>query len=109
MGFWQKAIEFAVPVVWDYFSGGDDDTAAAKAAEDKRNLVTKPIAGKLEEREKLKPWTSESKMKAFANASAGMAQPVGATPALRSASPSELSSRYWAAIYSDAKRRSEIR
>ena len=108
MAWWTDLIKAAVPVVVDFF-GGDKPTEDAQTTDAQGNLVAKPIPGELEKREKLKPWASESQMRAFSNAAADMARPVGATPALRSVSPSELNSRYWAAIYEDARRRSEIR
>ena len=102
---WTDLIKIAVPVVVDFF-GGDKPAKDDKTTDDKENLVTKPIAGELEERKKIEPWTS---MRDFSSIDSRMAGPVGATPALKTASPSELNSRYWAAIYEDAKRRSEIR
>ena len=105
---WTEIIKIAIPYVVDMFSGKDQPVQSGQTKDAQGNLVVRPIPGELEEREKVKPWASESKMRAFSNAAAGMARPVGATPALKTASPSEVNSRYWAAIYSDAKRRSEI-
>ena len=102
---WSDLIKIAVPVVVDFF-GGDKPTKADQTKDAQGNLVTKPIEGDLEERKKIEPWTS---MIDFSSIDSRMAGPVGATPALKTASPSELNSRYWAAIYEDAKRRSEIR
>jgi hypothetical protein len=100
---WGEIIKFAVPFVTRFF--GSDDAAPA---EDKRNLVMQPTRPELEKDrgDGTPKWSPTAR---FSNINSQKAQPVGATPALRSASPSELSSRYWAAIYSDAKRRSEIR
>ena len=104
MAWWTDLIKIAVPVVVDFF-GGDKPTEDAQTTDAQGNLVTKPIPGELEERKKIEPWTS---MRDYLNIDSRMAGPIGATPALKSASPSELNSRYWAAIYEDAKRRSEI-
>ena len=107
MAWWTDLIKIAVPAVVDMFSGKDQPAQSNQTKDDQGNLVAKPIPGKLPERERVKPWTS---MGDFVGAGgSGMARPVGATPALKSSSPSEVNSRYWAAIYSDAKRRSEIR
>ena len=38
----------------------------------------------------------------------GQARPVGAEPALEAVNPSQMESRYWSAIFSDAKARSQI-
>jgi len=108
MAWWTELIKIAIPAVVDMFSGKDQPVQGDQTKDAQGNLVAKPIPGELEKREKVKPWASESKMRAFSNAAAGMARPVGATPALKSSNPSEVNSRYWAAIYSDAKRRSEI-
>ena len=109
MAWWTDLIKAGVPPIVDMFTGKDQPEQGDQPRDAQGNLVTRPIPGELEKREKLKPWASESQMRAFSNAAADMARPVGATPALRSASPSELNSRYWAAIYEDARRRSEIR
>ena len=106
MAWWTDLIKIAVPAVVDMFSGKDQPAQSDQTKDDQGNLVAKPIPGELEKREKVEPWTS---MGGFSNINSGMARPVGATPALKSSSPSEVNSRYWAAIYSDAKRRSEIR
>ena len=106
MAWWTDLIKIAVPAVVDMFSGKDQPAQSDQTKDDQGNLVAKPIPGKLPEREKIEPWTS---MRDYLNINSGMARPVGATPALKSSSPSEVNSRYWAAIYSDAKRRSEIR
>ena len=38
----------------------------------------------------------------------GQARPVGTEPALEAVNPSTMESRYWSAIFSDAKARSQI-
>ena len=101
---WGEIIRVAVPFVVDFFTGGDDAEAGAQP-EGKKKLVAKPPP-ELEESEGPRPWSPTAR---FSNINSSAARPVGATAALRSASPSEVNSRYWAAIYSDAKRRSEIR
>ena len=103
---WATLIKIAVPYVVDMFSGKDQPVQSGQTKDAQGNLVAKPIPGKLPERKKVEPWTS---MRDHLNINSGMARPVGATPALKTANPSEVNSRYWAAIYSDAKRRSEIR
>ena len=109
MAWWTELIKIAIPVVIDMFGGKDQPVQGDQPRDAQGNLVARPIPGELEKREKVKPWATASQMRAFSNAAADMARPVGATPALKTASPSEVNSRYWAAIYSDAKRRSEIR
>jgi len=106
MAWWTDLIKIAVPAVVDMFSGKDQPAQGGQPRDAQGNLVAKPIPGELEKREKVKPWTS---MRDHLNINSGVARPVGTTPALRTANPSEVNSRYWAAIYSDAKRRSEIR
>jgi hypothetical protein len=101
MGFWTKLIAAAIPAVVDYFGGGDD---TEKEDKDKTNLVKKPTPGTLD-KEQRKLWSPTARYSDFDSRMPGA---VGATPALKNVNPSELSSRYWAAIYDDAKRRSEI-
>ena len=106
MAWWTELIKIAIPAVVDMFSGKDQPVQGDQTKDAQGNLVAKPIPGELPERKKVEPWTS---MAGHLKIDSGIARPVGATPALKTASPTEVNSRYWAAIYSDAKRRSEIR
>ena len=108
MAWWKDLIKIAIPKIIDMFGGKDQPKQGGPPRDAQGNLVTKPIPGELEEREKVKSWDPVRHMRDFANVTSGKARPVGATPALKSSNPSEVNSRYWAAIYSDAKRRSEI-
>ena len=81
--------------------GGDGDGAQQQPQQ--QGLVAPPDPSKIFKKSVLPPFSFDKP-----TPTTGRARIVGGEPALEAANPSTMESRYWSAIFSDAKSKSRI-
>ena len=102
---WGKIIEVALPIVIDLFKDKDKDGEGE--GEDSRSLV-RPRPPEVPKQREVTPFKPGSRLREYGGKFGKRGGIVGAEPALKAVDPSTLETKYWEAIFSDAKSKSRI-
>ena len=96
---WAKIISVVAPIAIDMMFGDKD----GDGAQQQQGLVAPPDPAKVFKKTDVAPFSFDKP-----TPTTGRARIVGAEPALEAVDPSAMESRYWSAIFSDAKAKSSM-